>query len=115
MTTTAATGPEPGAVASLEYQVEALTEALAEANLSAHRLLDGEDQGWRSVLGDADVISRDDIIDTARVARVMVAADPLIKRGVGLRVAYLGHPQVTAATDDTGGEGAGQDVNAVVQ
>lgn len=100
-------------VADLEHQVEELTDQLAEASLSAQSLLSADDLGWASLAGDStDLISREAILKTARVGRVMVVADPLIKRGVSIRVAYLGTPSISAATGD---DEAGQDVNAVIQ
>lgn len=113
MSETIATETSPaGTIATLEHQVEALTEALQEATLDARQLLAADDAGWASMPGhDGDVISREAIISVARVARVMVVADPLIKRGVGIRVAYLGVPSISADA----GEDGGQDVNAVIQ
>lgn len=101
-------------VADLEHQVEELTDQLAEASLSAQSLLSADDHGWASLAGDGtDLISREAILKTARVARVMVVADPLIKRGTSIRVAYLGVPSISA--DAGSDDGASQDVNAVVQ
>ena len=101
-----------GTLATLQHQVETLTERLEEATLDASRLLASEDVGWAKI-GDelGDVIGRDAILATARLARVMVVADPLIKRAVSIRVAYLGAPAISASSGDQGG----QDVNAVVQ
>lgn len=107
-----ATTPQP-TVADLELAVEDLTDQLREASLSAQSVLAADDYGWSRVTGDqAEVIGRDAILQVARVARVMVAVDPLIKRGVGIRVAYLGVPAVAA---DSGEDTGGQDVNAVIQ
>lgn len=112
-TSTATETSPAGTVATLEHQVEALTDALQEATLDARQLLAADDTGWSTLPGqDGDVISREAILITARVARVMVVADPLIKRGVSIRVAYLGVPSISA---DAGGEDGGQDVNALVQ
>lgn len=92
-------------------QMENMLEHLEEAALDAQRLLAAEDRGWASLSGtDGKVIDREAVLEVAKVARVMAIADPLIKRGVDLRVAYLGSPSVTAASDVDE-----QDVNAVVQ
>lgn len=93
-------------------QLEHLVESLEEAALDAQRLLSAEDRGWaRLASGDgADVIDRATIMQVAAVARINAVADPLIKRGVNLRIAYLGSPAVSAPSSDDG-----QDLNAVVQ
>ncbi|MEN3123262.1 hypothetical protein [Janibacter sp. LM] len=93
-------------------QLEHLVESLEEAALDAQRLLSAEDRGWAKLTaGDGtDVIDRASIMQVAAVARINVAADPLIKRGVNLRIAYLGSPSVSAPSSDDG-----QDLNAVVQ
>ena len=86
--------------AQLDHLIETLEDRLQEASLDAHRLLTAEDRGWLSLTGDNDqVIERETILDVSRVARVMAVADPLIRRAVNLRIAYLGVPQVTAIDD----------------
>lgn len=91
--------------------MEHLLEILEEASLDAQRLLAAEDRGWAKLGGlDGDVIDREAIMQVAKVARVHAIADPLIKRGVNLRIAYLGTPAVSAPSSDDG-----QDINAVVQ
>lgn len=98
-----------GDLANLEH----LVESLEEAAIDAQRLLAAEDRGWLALNGtDSAVIDREAIMQTAAVARVHVAADPLIKRAVNLRIAYLGSPAVSAAPAT---EGTAQDLNAVVQ
>lgn len=103
-------------VQNLHWQVETLSEQLAEATLSASRLLALDDRGWATIAGTGEgdvssLINRDAILDASNIARVMAALDPLIKRGVNLRIAYLGVPDISA---DDGSDG-GQDVNAVIQ
>lgn len=96
-----------GELATLENALEQAEEAA----LDAQRLLAAEDRGWARLTSDGEaVIDRASIMQVAAVARINVAADPLIKRGVNLRVAYLGTPSVSAPSSDDG-----QDVNAVVQ
>ena len=91
--------------------LESFLEMAEEAALDAQRLLAAEDRGWARLSADGEaVIDRASIMQVSAVARINVAADPLIKRGVNLRVAYLGTPSVSAPSSDDG-----QDVNAVVQ
>lgn len=99
--------------AELTVQVAALTdqlEVVTEAAIDAQRMLDAEDRGWLTVGGSqGEVIDRDAIMSVAAVAQVHAIADPLIKRAVNLRVAYLGAPSMAARSDGD------QDVNAVIQ
>ena len=91
--------------------LESLLEMAEEAALDAQRLLAAEDRGWARLTSDGEsVIDRASIMQVSAVARINVAADPLIKRGVNLRVAYLGTPSVSAPSSDDG-----QDLNTVVQ
>lgn len=92
-------------------QLEHLVESLEEASLDAQRLLSAEDRGWAKLGSlDGEVIDREAIMEVAKTARVMAVADPLIKRGVNLRIAYLGSPSVGAPASEDG-----QDINAVIQ
>jgi len=92
-------------------ELEHLVETLEEASIDAQRMLSAEDRGWLSLNGtDTQVIDRESVMQVAKVARVHAVADPLIKRGVNLRIAYLGSPSVSAPSSDDG-----QDLNAVVQ
>ncbi|CAN7195368.1 hypothetical protein [Knoellia sp. LjRoot47] len=98
----------PEDVAQLEHMVEVLEDAVADAMLAA------EDRGW-STMGDATdgAITRERLLSESRRARVMAVADPLIRRGVSLRTAYVwGQGVAVEAKQD---DNAGQDVNAVVQ
>lgn len=89
------------------WQLETLLEDAAEAaSAQASRILAADDYGWGPLTGDTATIGRDSLIAVSRSARMMVAADPLIARGVSLRVAYLGAPTISA--DDP-------DVNEVIQ
>lgn len=95
-------------VSMLQLELEELTEASADTQ----RLLALDDTGWSRLTGDG-VISREAIREQSLKARVMAIADPLIRRGVNLRVAYVWGTGV-AVSADAGGEGS-QDVNAIVQ
>lgn len=95
-------------VADLEFLIERLEESAVDAQLAA------EDRGWMSLTEfDGTEIDRSKIRDVAKLARVMAIHDPLIRRAVNLRIAYVWGSGVTisAANPDEGG----QDVNAVVQ
>ena len=96
-------------VADLEFQVETLTEALSDAA----RMLGREDVGWTLLGGQSELINRRQLQETSALARVMAVADPLVKRGINLRIAYVWGQgvDIEARQDDN----AKQDVNAVVQ
>lgn len=102
---------EPVYSASDVAALESMVELLEEAALDAQRMLAADDIGWSLLGSNSLVIRREDIVRVSQVARVMAAADPLIKRAVNLRIAYLGTPTCGAAQED----GAEQDLNAVVQ
>lgn len=99
-------------LATLEHRLEVAEEALTDTQ----RSLAAEDRGWADLtaLGDGTEITRAEIRSIAKAARVMAIHDPLIRRAVNLRIAYVWGSGVTisaAGADDRGG----QDVNAVVQ
>lgn len=88
---------------------EVLTEALADIELSM------EDKGWVKLGMNADrEFSREGLSRNADVARVMVVANPLIRRGVQLKIAYVWGSGVSISAR-AAGEDAGQDVNAVAR
>lgn len=95
----------------LEHHLETLEEAL----IDAQRMLAADDYGWAKVgdLTDDGSIGRDSIREVAKLARVMAIADPLIRRGVALHVAYVWGQGCTIGAKQE--DGAEQDVNAVVQ
>lgn len=92
---------------ALENMLELAEEALIDVQM---RL---DEVGWAKV-GDVDtVLNREQLANTAKLARIMTVADPLIRRAMNLRVAYVWGSGVTvAAKQETGAQ---QDVNAVVQ
>lgn len=109
---TAPTAPtttvDTGELAQLEHLVETLEEALIDQQMAA------DERGWVRLGDDGTPVTREQIRDVAKRARVMAIADPLIRRAVNLRVAYVWGSGVTIGAADPDDEG-GQDVNAVVQ
>lgn len=90
-----------------EATLELLAEEAADLNLAL------EDEGWSRLLLDSMVeFTRDGLIRAAAVARVMAVAHPLIKRGLGIRQAYVWGQGVQIVARAAGG--AGQDVQAVI-
>ena len=86
-----------------------LQEALADVEASFAR----EDAGWTALGSKADQFTHK--FRTARAADAVAAAafDPLLKRALNLRVAYIWAGGVQVSTRDDAE--AGQDVNAVVR
>lgn len=100
------------------FEHEALQEALSDALRSTSRgagdLMRSDEAGWSRIGGEIDEqIDREKLLAEIAKARLMSVADPLIKRALTLRVAYVWGRGVTinAAQED----GAEQDVNTVVQ
>lgn len=90
--------------------VELLQEALADLELSM------EDQGWRRLGAEADKeFSREGLARAAKSARIFAVANPLIKRGLAVRQAYVHGQGVEIRAHADGTEDGQQDVNAVVQ
>lgn len=99
--------------------IEILEEAVAEAGLADVELA-FEDREWRALGFVAmETFSRAGFLDAARLCRVMAVVNPLIKRGLALRAAYVwgkGGVSVQArAAGPTEDNPQMQDVNAVVQ
>lgn len=110
MTDTTAPAYSADDVANLENMLELAEEALADAE----RTLAADDRGWALLDAEIDgTINRERILETSRRARVMAVSDPLIRRGVSLRTAYVwGQGCTVEAKQDKNPK---QDVNAVVQ
>lgn len=90
--------------------IDFLQESLAELEMML------EDRGWQTLSRFGDLqFSRRGIQNAAQLCRVMAAANPLIRRGVSLRTAYVWGGGVTIAARAQGGNEGQQDVNAVVQ
>lgn len=71
-----------------------------------------EDRGWTRIGQDTEEFSRDALRAAALDGRALAIAHPYVRRGLGLRTAYVhgqGGPQVAVEATD------GQDVNAAVQ
>lgn len=104
-------------IANYEHQLETLEESYADllraVGAGTASLLRRDELGWASLTTTDDPIDREKLLDVISQARVMAVSDPLIKRGVLLRVAYVWSQgvSITAKQED----GAEQDVNAVVQ
>lgn len=95
-------------LAATENVVELLQESLADIELAY------EDRGWERLSYDA---TRDFGAATRKklrdLCRTMTIVNPLIKRGLGLRKAYVWGQDVSITVRDQSDDG--QDVNAVVQ
>ncbi|MBO0826219.1 MAG: hypothetical protein J2P24_00415 [Streptosporangiales bacterium] len=86
-----------------------LQESLAQVELAL------EDAGWHRLTdGSALQFSRGGIGRAAEVCRVMAVVNPLIKRGLALRVGYVWGGGVSISARASGRDGE-QDVNGVVQ
>lgn len=92
-----------------ESELEIIRESLADLELAL------EDTGWqRLTLGASQEFSREGLGRAAEVARVMAIANPLIKRGLNVRSAYIWGQGVQIQARANGEEST-EDVNAVVQ
>lgn len=93
--------------------IEHLQESLADLELML------EDRGWQRLGMWADQqFSRAGLERAAKLCRAMAVANPLIRRGLNLRIAYIWGSGVSISARATGTSktnGAEQDVNAVVQ
>lgn len=101
--------PVSGTIATLEHRLENLSESYAQLEMAR------EDVGWQKITADAtEEFSRAGLRTSCDLGRVFAVANPLIKRGLALRAAYVfGQGVGTTATGD-GTEGS-QDVNQLVQ
>lgn len=86
-----------GTVATLEHQLETLQESMAQLALAR------EDAGWERILQDGQrELSPEARRRNAELCRVFAIANPLIKRGLELRAAYVfGQGVGTTATGET--------------
>ena len=94
--------------------IEVLQESLA-ANIELAR----EDAGWRRMGLEAEVaFTREGLGQSAKLCRVLVISNPIMKRAVSLRTAYIWGSGVSINARATGANetnAAEQDVDAVVQ
>lgn len=97
--------------------LETRLEFAEEAAFDAERLLAAEDAGWDPLTGSqAELITRDQLRKGSHLARLMTIGDPLISRGVNLRVAYVFGQGVSIAAHEAPGQDSSlQDVNGLVQ
>jgi hypothetical protein len=92
-------------------------EVLTESMVDLERML--EDRGWKRLTAAGEnQFTRQGLREASEVARVMAVANPLIKRGLGIRQAYVWGQgvQIQARANGKNDQNkAEQDVNAVVQ
>lgn len=102
------------AFGALAHELEIMQESFADLEQ-----LHAEDQGWARMGFAADMtFTRQGLRDAAKRARFMLIANPLLKRGVALRTAYVWARGVQIQARATGSNTANpleQDVNTVVQ
>lgn len=91
-------------------EVEFLRESLADLELAM------DDKGWASLTaGSEQEFSRNGLAKIARNSRVFALANPLVKRGLAVRQAYVFGQGVEISARANGQEPGQQDVNAVIQ
>lgn len=97
-------------LAGAEATIEHLRESLADVQLAY------EDVGWQriGVWGD-QTFTEAGLKHISRLCRTMAVVNPLIRRGLSLRTAYVWGGGVQIQARATGEEDGEQDVNAVVQ
>jgi hypothetical protein len=90
--------------------VEHLQESLADLENRMY------EPGWQRLTALADQeFSREGLKQITAVCRVMAIKNPLIKRGITLRTAYVWGQGVEISARDANKKGGGQDVNRVIQ
>lgn len=105
----------PGQVETLEYQVENLQHRLDVKEAFGSLELAMEDRGWERLSMDMQsAFSRDGLRKSAHLCRLMFIANPLIKRGLAVRAAYV-HGQGVGITARSDGNEGTQDVNTIIQ
>jgi hypothetical protein len=116
-TATETTGPSTADLTdqldTAEHIIERLTESLRDVELAR------EDEGWKRIGEWAEsMLTREGHRNSARLARAFVVANPLAKRAVSLRTAYVWGQGVqigARAKGPTLDAPQAQDVNAVIQ
>lgn len=104
-------------VATVEaWRLEDAAYRLDTANENLARLqLMYEDTGWESLTAAGRTeFSREGLARNSELCRVMFVANPLMKRGLGIRASYVFGQGVEINARATGDDG-GQDVDAVIQ
>lgn len=93
---------------------ESLIEVIQESQFGAAELA-MEDRGWMAMrMSGEHEFTRDGLARAAGILRYMAVKHPLIKRGLGIRQAYVWGQGVQVQAHGAGDDGE-QDVNAVVQ
>jgi hypothetical protein len=94
-------------------QVEVLSEALIDIEMAR------EDAGWKRIGAHGDEqFTREGLRNSAQLCRVMAIGNPMLKRGLSLRTAYIWGDGVQIAARATGENAkntAEQDVNTYLQ
>lgn len=94
---------------NLALELERVSESLGQLALMA------EDRGWAELTHQgSDLITRDGLTRAAELCRVVAVANPLLKRGLGIRGSYVFGQGVEVSGRATGEDGA-QDVDAVIR
>lgn len=105
----------PGDVANLQHQVENLQHRLDIKEAFGSLEMAMEDAGWESLVQDMQgAFSREGLRKASHLSRLMFIANPLIKRALAVRAAYV-HGQGVGITARANGDEGMQDVNAIVQ
>lgn len=93
-----------------ESAVEVLRESVADLELAL------DERGWRSLVEQGDnLLSREGLRKAARINRAQLVVNPLIKRGMAIRCAYIWGGSVEISARSNGADSGTQDVNAAVQ
>lgn len=103
--------------AAVVAENEFLQEGMADLELAL------EDRGWLAIgQRGEETFSREGILRAGQLARVVTAANPLVRRGLAVRTAYVwgGGPSIVARATGAGRKGrrapdGEQDVNTVIQ
>lgn len=101
---------DPVDLTESQHQVMDLTESLGVLETAMY------DPAWQRFLAyNGDEFSREGLVTAAELCRAMVVKNPLIRRGLALRIAYVWGSGVQIAARATGDDAGEQDVNTVVQ
>lgn len=102
-----------GDLANMAHQLETLQESYAALELAR------EDTGWNTIRRQAEEgFTREGLRQSAHLCRVIAIANPLLKRGINLRAAYVWGSGATITARATGtneNNPAEQDVNTIIQ
>ncbi len=108
----------------VESRISALAEELRAERANVEHLQESMsglearmyEPGWQLLVARAEQdFSRDGLRQITAVCRVMATKNPLIRRGIRLRTAYVWGQGVQISARDADKKSRGQDVNAVIQ